>query len=162
MGWDILWLALAALAILVGLAGIVVPLLPGTALVFAGLWLIAWRDGFLHVGAGTLSILAVLAVLAWVVDQVATLLGVRRVNASPLAMGGALLGGLLGMLGGLPGILLGPVVGAMLGEWLVVRDHAQTARVGMAAGSSFIVAVALKLGLAFAMLGVFALRWWIG
>ena len=158
---EFLWWIIALLLIVGGMVGIVVPLLPGTTLIFAGLWLIAWCDGFLHVGAGTLWLLAVLAVLAWVVDQVAALLGVQRVGASTLAVIGALIGSVLGLFGGLPGLLLGPILGAMACEWLAVRDPTQAARVGVAAGLSFIVAMALKLGLAFAMLGVFALRWWL-
>lgn len=157
---DIFWLGLAGLAIVAGFIGILIPLLPGPPLIFAGLWLIAWVDHFLHVGAGTLSLLAGLAALAWVIDHIAALLGVQRAGASMLAIVGAMLGSVLGIFGGLPGILLGPVIGAMIGEWLAVRHHAQTVRVGIAAGVSLIVAVALKLGLACTMLGVFALRWW--
>lgn len=158
---EMLWWGIALMLIVTGMIGIVVPLIPGTLLIFAGLWLLAWCDGFLHVGSGTLWLLAVLAVLAWVVDHVAALLGVQRVGASTLSIVGALIGSVLGLFGGLPGLLLGPVIGAMAGEWMAVRDHVQTARVGAAAGLSFIVAMALKLGLAFAMLGVFALRWWL-
>jgi len=157
---EILWFVLAGLAIVVGFVGIFIPLLPGPPLIFAGLWLIAWVDQFLHVGMGTLSLLAGLAALAWLIDNIAALLGVKRAGASMLSMLGAVIGSVLGLFGGLLGILLGPIIGAMIGEWLAVRDHAQTARVGIAAGLSFIVAVALKLGLACAMLGVFALRWW--
>lgn len=157
---DAFWLVLSGLAIIVGFVGIFIPLLPGTPLIFTGLWLIAWYDGFIHVGMGTLSLLAGMATLAWLIDHVAALLGVRRAGASMLSMIGAVIGSVLGIFSGLVGILLGPIIGAMIGEWLAVRDHAQTARVGIAAGLSFIVAVALKLGLACAMLGVFALRWW--
>ncbi len=157
---EILWLVLAGLAIVVGFVGIFIPLLPGPPLIFAGLWLIAWVDQFRHVGMGTLSLLAGLAALAWLIDHIAALLGVKRAGASILSMLGAMIGSVLGLFGGLLGILLGPIIGAMIGEWLAVRDHVQTARVGIAAGLSFVVAVALKLGLACAMLGVFALRWW--
>ena len=160
MGMDVLLLVIGILAVLAGIAGTALPLLPGPPLVLAGLWLIAWLDGYARVGTGTLGIIAILTALAWVVDHLAALLGVKRVGASGLAMAGAFIGGFFGLLGGLPGVILGPIVGAMAGEWLAKRDHGQAARAGMAAGIAFIVAIALKLGIVFAMLGVFALMWW--
>ncbi|MGI9590211.1 MAG: DUF456 domain-containing protein, partial [Myxococcota bacterium] len=48
-----LWLV-AALLVAIGIAGTVLPGLPGAVLVFAGLLLAAWADGFAHVGAPTL------------------------------------------------------------------------------------------------------------
>ena len=158
---DILLLIFAVLLILAGIVGTALPLLPGTPLVFFGLWLLAHLDGYVHVGAATLWLLAFLALLAFVVDHLAAVMGVQRAGASRQAVIGAFLGGLLGFLGGLLGIIIGPVIGAMLGEWLAGRGHGQAARVGTAAGLSFIVAVALKLGIVMAMLGVFALIWWL-
>jgi uncharacterized protein YqgC (DUF456 family) len=38
--------ALAVVLVIIGLAKIVLPALPGTVLIFAGLWLAAWADGF--------------------------------------------------------------------------------------------------------------------
>ena len=57
----LLWVLSAALMLL-GLAGTVLPVLPGTALVLAGIVLAAWIDDFSRVGAGTLAVVAVLAV----------------------------------------------------------------------------------------------------
>jgi uncharacterized protein YqgC (DUF456 family) len=148
-----LWIAAAA-AVVVGLAGIVLPLIPGTPLLFAGLVMAAWLDDFSRVGTATVVVLAVMALLAWVVDFVAAALGVKRVGASWLAVAGA-------GLGALPGLILGPIAGAMLGEWLARKDRAQAARAGLAAGVAFIVAVAVKIGIAFAMLGVFAFAYFV-
>ena len=92
-----LLLILAILAVVAGVVGTVVPMLPGTPLVFAGLWLIAWLDGYAHAGTVTLWILAALTLLAALVDHVAALLGVKRVGASGLAVAGAFVGGLLGL-----------------------------------------------------------------
>ncbi len=156
-----LLLMVAILAVVIGVIGTLAPMLPGVPLVFGGLWLVAWLDGHAHVGTLTLWLLAALMLLAALVDQVAALLGVKRVGASWLAVAGAFVGGLLGLFGGLAGAIVGPIAGAMAGEWLAERDHAQALRVGAAAGVSFIVAMALKLGIVFAMLAVFALAWWV-
>ena len=88
-------------------------------------------------------------------------MGVKRVGASGKAVAGAAIGTVLGLFAGLPGLILGPIVGAMAGEWLARRDAAQAGRAGLAAGVGFIVAVAAKLGIAIAMLGVFAFAWFV-
>jgi uncharacterized protein YqgC (DUF456 family) len=156
---ETLLLIAAVVAVLLGLAGIVLPLLPGMPLLFGGLWLLAWLDEFSRVGALTLGILAAMAVLAWLADYAAAALGVRRVGASGLAVAGAAIGAIVGLLGGLAGVIVGPILGAALGEWLARRSHTQATRAGIAAGLGFLLAVVAKLGIAFAMLGVFALAW---
>ena len=158
---ETLFLILGILAIFAGIVGTALPILPGPPLVFAGLWLIAWLDGYAHVGVGMLWILAILAALSWLVDYVAAALGVKRVGASGLAVAGALIGGMVGLFGGVVGVVAGPILGAMTGEWLAGRGRVQAMSAGVAAGVAFIVAVAVKLGIVFAMLGVFALARWV-
>lgn len=68
-----LWRALCALMIVAGLVGSVLPARPGTALVLGGIVLGAWIDDFGRAGVGMLSLIAALAVLAWVLDCVAGL-----------------------------------------------------------------------------------------
>lgn len=157
---TLLWAA-AVVAVLLGLAGVVLPLLPGTPLLFGGLWLAAWLDGYSRVSVMTVVVLAFMAVLAWLADYAAAALGVKRAGASGRAMAGAALGAVLGVFAGLPGLILGPILGAMAGEWLARRHAGQAARAGMAAGLGFIVAIAAKLGLALGMLGVFAFAYFV-
>lgn len=156
---ETLLLAAAIFAVILGLAGILLPLLPGTPLVFAGLWLLAWLDDFSRVSVTTVVVLAAMAVLAWLVDYIAAALGVRRSGASGLAVLGAALGAVVGLAGGLVGVIVGPIAGAVIGEWLARRNHAQAARAGLAAGLGFLLAVAAKIGIAFTMLGIFAVAW---
>src|SRR5947207_15478562 len=104
-------LILATILVVLGLAGTVLPVLPGVLLVFAGLFLAAWAGDFARVGAVGLSIIGALAVLSLVADFAASLLGAKRVGASPLALAGAAVGGIVGIFFGLPGILLGPFIG---------------------------------------------------
>src|SRR5881394_3658460 len=107
-----LYFILSGVLILVGLAGTVVPVLPGVPLVFAGMLLAAWADHFQHIGAFTLTLLGVLCALALLIDFFASLLGAKRVGASTRALWGAMFGTLAGLFFGLPGILLGPFLGA--------------------------------------------------
>jgi len=146
----------AFLLVAVGLAGIVMPALPGTILVWAGLSLAAWIDGFTRVGTGTLALLGALVLLSYGVEFGAAALGARKFGASRQAITGAALGTLVGMFFGLPGILLGPFAGAVLGEYAHRRNLGQAGRVGIGAWIGFALGVAGKIAIAFAMLGIFA------
>jgi hypothetical protein len=150
-----LWLLCAAL-ILVGLAGTVLPALPGTALVLAGILLGAWIDDFTRVGWLTLTLVTVLAVLAWALDYVAGLMGARKVGASRQALIGAALGTVVGLFMGLVGVLFMPLVGAAVGEYLARRDHGQALKVGTATWLGMMLGMIAKVVLAFVMVGVFA------
>lgn len=158
---DIALWALAGAAVLLGLAGLVLPLLPGTPLLFGGLWLAAWLGDYAQVGIPVLVVLAVMALLAWGVDYVAAVVGVKRVGASHQAMAGAGAGALLGIFGGLPGLVVGPMAGAVAGEWVARRNGAQAARAGMAAGLGFVLAAVVKLGIGLLMLLVFGLAYFL-
>ena len=150
----ILW-TLAALCVVAGFVGVIAPVLPGAPLVFIGLVLAAWAENFHYVGWPALTICAVLLGLTYVVDAIASALGVKRVGASKLAMWGAVLGTVVGVFFGIAGILLGPFVGAVVGELIARRDVMQAGKAGVAAWIGFIVGTLGKLAIMFTMVGVF-------
>jgi uncharacterized protein YqgC (DUF456 family) len=129
---DSLWWLLVVAMIGAGLAGTVLPALPGTALILAGIVLGGWIDGFTRVGTFTLVVVTVLAVLSWVLEYVAGVLGARRAGASRWALIGATLGTVLGLLMGLVGVLFMPLVGAALGELWAQREARRRAGGGPA------------------------------
>ncbi|MCU0292256.1 MAG: DUF456 domain-containing protein [Thermoanaerobaculaceae bacterium] len=151
---PVLWVV-AAVLVAVGIAGTLLPALPGAPLVFAGLLLGAWIDRFQKVGWLPLTIIALLVVAAFVVDAAATALGAKRAGASKRALVGAGLGTLVGLLFGLPGLLLGPFVGAVLGEVWARRDWQQAGRVGAATWVGLLLGTLAKLALVFTMVAVF-------
>ena len=85
---DTLWWLLVVLLIGAGLVGTVLPALPGTALILAGLVLGAWIDGFARVSVPTLVLVAALAVLSWLLEAVAGVLGRAQGRCQPLGAGG--------------------------------------------------------------------------
>ena len=151
---GLLWI-LAVILVIVGLAGTVLPALPGAPLVFLGLLLAAWADGFQKVGWFPLTILGILTVGTFVVDFLATSLGAKRVGASYLAIGGAVVGTIVGLFLGIPGLLLGPFVGAVAGEYIARRDLRQAGKVGLGTWLGLVLGTAAKLGLIFLMIGLF-------
>jgi hypothetical protein len=151
----VLWV-LAGVLVAIGIAGSVLPALPGAPLVLAGCVLGAWTDRFARVGAGTLAVLAVLTALSMLVDPVATALGAKKMGASRWAVLGAAAGLLAGIFLGLPGLVLGPLVGAVAGELLAGRDVAQAGRAGLGAWLGFLIGSVAKLGIAATMVAIFA------
>ncbi|MEY4652927.1 MAG: hypothetical protein RI884_1508 [Pseudomonadota bacterium] len=156
----LLWILSAALIVL-GLAGTLLPALPGTVFVLAGIVLGAWIDDFTRVGWGAIAAVTAMAIAAWVLDHVAALLGARRAGASRQAVLGAAIGTVAGLFTGLVGVLFLPLVGAALGEWLARRDTPGALHVGVATWLGLMAGLVAKVVLAFMMIGVFLVAlWW--
>jgi len=158
---TLLWI-LAVVLVLAGFAGLVLPMLPGPPLVFLGLVAAAWAEDFQYVGFWTLAVLGVLTLVAYFVDFAATAFGAKRFGATPRAAVGAALGMLVGLLFGLPGIILGPFAGAVLGELSSKRPIGEAGRAGLGATLGIALGAAIKIALAFVMVGVFLLARFLG
>ncbi|HEX5129303.1 MAG TPA: DUF456 family protein [Usitatibacter sp.] len=141
--------------VIVGLLGTVLPLLPGPLFVFAGLTVAAYGDDFTRVGPVGLTIIAVLGLLSWGADFAATLMGAKRVGASPQALIGATLGGAFGLFLGLAGMIIGPFVGAVAGELIARRQWLQAGKVGLGTWLGLVAAAVVKVILAFMMIATF-------
>jgi len=152
----VIWLV-TLLLILSGLAGLVLPILPGPLLLLGGLWMAAWAEDYAFVGMRTLLILAILAVLASLADFVAGAFGAKRSGASAKSVWGATWGAIIGMFFGLPGLILGPLIGAVIGELSVRNDLPAAGRAGLGATIGLALGIAAKLALGIAMLGIFLL-----
>ena len=146
------------LIIIAGLAGTVVPALPGVPLVFLGLFIGAWIGHFETVGWVSIGVLAALAALAWIIDFVAAAAGARYLGASSRAFWGATIGAVLGLFFGIAGMLLGPFIGAVLGELSGGSTMVQSGRAGVGTWIGMVLATAAKLAIAFLMIGIFVFR----
>jgi uncharacterized protein YqgC (DUF456 family) len=152
---TLLWV-LVVLLIVGGLAGTVLPALPGAALVFAGILLGAWIDGFARVSGWTVTVCGVLMLIAWGADYASAMLGAKRAGASGLAVVGAAIGTVLGVFTGFVGILFLPLVGAAIGEYVADRNAARAAHVGIATWVGLMIGTVAKVVIAFVMVGLFA------
>lgn len=150
----ILWI-IGAVLTLTGLAGLLLPFIPGAPLLFLGLLFGAWAEDFRFVGLWTLLALAGMAGLTYLVEFAASALGARKYGGSRRAMVGAVLGGLVGMALGMPGILLGPFAGAVIGELSLQRNMDHASRVGFGTEVGMAIGVAGKLAIGIAMIGLF-------
>jgi len=152
---DILLWVIAVAMIVIGLAGTVLPVLPGAPLIFGGIALAAWIDGFARISVWIVLVLGVLAAIAFAVDYLAAVLGAKRAGASRLAVLGAAIGAVVGLFAGLIGVVVLPFVGAVIGEFVAQRDVWRAGRVGFATWIGLAVGTAVKVAIAFTMVGVF-------
>jgi len=152
---NTLWWLLSTALILAGLAGIVLPALPGTLFVWAGIALGAWIDDYQRVGWIALSAVTFLAILAFVLDYISAVLGAKRVGASRQAIWGAALGTVAGIFMGIVGVFVMPLVGAAAGEYLARREHGRALHVGVATWLGLMAGMLAKFVLAFVMIGIY-------
>lgn len=155
-GIIILW-TLSVILVTIGVAGLVLPVIPGPLVIFAGLAMAAWAERFTHVGSFTLAILALLAVIATSVDFLAGVFGAKHFGASRNAMAGAAAGAVVGLFFGLPGIIAGPFFGAVIGELAARKNFQAAGMAGMGAWLGMVVGAAAKVAIGFAMVGIFLL-----
>ena len=149
-----IWM-LALVLIGLGVAGLVLPGLPGAPLIFIGLLTAAWAEDFAYVGWKMLLVLGVMAVLTYVVDLGAAALGADLFGGTRRGLIGGAIGAFVGLFFGIPGVVFGPFLGAVIGE-LTGRAHLRRAGMaGFGAVLGFLVGTAAKLALAVSMIGVF-------
>ncbi len=140
-----------------GLAGSVVPGMPGPPLVFLGAIFYGLLTGFSDFGWTIVLVLGFLAALSQVLDYLASAYGAKRYGGSKWGMGGSILGGLLGLVFfSLPGMIVGLFAGAVLLElWPGHKGGLASLKVGGGSLLGFLGGTLLKLVFALAMIGIF-------
>ncbi len=157
---QILYIVSAAL-IIIGLLGVFLPVLPGIPLAYAGMIVAAWAGGFKEISILVLILLGLLTLASVAIDFLASALGAKRAGASKMAILGAGLGSLFGMIFfSLPGLILGPFMGVMAVETAQGKSMREAGKIGFATWIGMAIGVALKVGLAFAMMGIFLFALW--
>lgn len=114
---ESIWLILSLLFSLTGLAGVILPLLPGTTVSYAALWLL-WLYDKTSVSSTLLWVMGLLMAVLLILDQVAPIVLLKMGKGSKQSMYGATLGLLAGFFLGFWGLVAGPFIGALIGEML--------------------------------------------
>lgn len=149
-------LILTFLLMLVGLIGTVVPVIPGTILIFLAGLLYALVEGFRTVGWPTLLVLGVLTLVATTADLWASSIGAKLGGASGWSVVAGLLGGLVGfVVFSLPGAIIGAVLGVLLVEMIRLGDLRQALKAGSGWAIGWVLATVLQLGIGLVMVAIF-------
>jgi uncharacterized protein YqgC (DUF456 family) len=147
----------AVICVLGGLAGLVLPLLPGPLLIYIGLFLAAWAENFVYIEWVTLLILGLLMIVAHAIDFIASAFGAKKQGAGKKALIGAIIGAFAGLFFGFIGIIFGPFVGAVIGQLLDKDDLQSAGRVGVGTWIGFVFGLAAKIAIGLSMIGIFIL-----
>lgn len=144
------------LLLLAGMAGTVVPFIPGIPLMFIGIAAYGWYDNFQTIDAQYLIVLACLTLLSVFMDYLSTMLGAKYFGSTKQGTWGALIGTVIGLFLFPPiGIIAGPFVGAIIGESMAGKDSRAALKValgtvaGLFTGMIFNVILAIGMALSF-------------
>lgn len=145
-------LVLAVIFFLAGLAGTILPVLPGAPLILIGMMVYGLFTGFENLTICFLLGQAAAVCLTFVVDYLANAWGVARYGGSRAAIWGGALGLLTGVFFGPAGIILGPFLGAFVGELFASRRYAHAVRAGIGSMLGTIGGTLIKIGIETAMI----------
>lgn len=128
---SILGMIIAILFFAAGVAGTVLPALPGAPLIFLGMVIYGLFTGFYNLALWFFILQAAAVALVFFIDFAANAWGVHRYGGSRAAMWGGIAGLVLGiLLLGPLGIILGPFLGAVAGELIDKKPLDRAVRVG--------------------------------
>lgn len=152
---QIIGLCLALLIMLVGVAGCLIPVLPGTPIVLAAA--VGHRLWFGDTGPSmrVLIILTILTIISLILDQLASMVGAKKLGATWKGVTGAVVGGLVGLFFSIPGILLGPFIGATLFELFGDREFRDALKAGAGATIGLLCGVVGKVAISVVMMMMF-------
>ncbi len=120
------------IVILIGIAGTIVPFIPGVPLIFIAITTYGWYEGFHTLNAKYIAVMATLTILSILVEYLASTLGAKYFGSSKYGIYGAIIGTLLGLFIFPPaGLLFGPWIGAIVGELIAGKDFPNAFRTGI-------------------------------
>lgn len=140
---DILLIILGAICMIIGLAGCILPMIPGPPVAYAGLLLLHFTEKTQFTTAQLLTWLFII-ILLQVLDYFIPMLGSKYSGGSRWGTRGCLIGTVAGLFFMPWGIILGPFLGAFLGELLGGRKTGQALKSGLGSLFGFLFGTVLK------------------
>ena len=162
MNWhEIIFFIIALVIMIVGMLGVILPILPGVPLIFAAALLYGLVTGFVAINGQIILIFAVMTLLALILDWLTGVIGVRKMGGSYLGMAGAFIGMIVGLLVpglGIFGFVIGAFAGAFLFELLLGKTGHQALRSGLGSFLGFVFGGLLRFVIGALMIGIFIYR----
>jgi uncharacterized protein YqgC (DUF456 family) len=157
---TVLFAIISTLLILIGLAGIILPFIPGIPLAWLGFFIFAIGTGFSRISILTTVIFFIVMLLTLALDFIAPMLGAKRYKATKWGIAGASLGLIVGIfIFGFWGIILGPFLGAMLGELIAGRETGIALKTAFGTLIGLLMGTLLKIIVVLIMLGFLIASW---
>ena len=149
MEW--IWIILGLLLCVVGIAGSLLPLLPGPPIAYIGLLFQQLRDPNPFTGK-FLLFWAAAVVLSLILDYLVPIWGTKKFGGTKYGVWGCTLGFLAAFWMGPWGVIIGPFAGAFIGEFLAHQQSQQAFKAAVGSFAGFLLGSFLKLLVCFFML----------
>ena len=150
----IIW-TVTLILMLIGVAGVIVPLIPGTTLIMfaAVLHKVLLPADLSWVAIAFIGLFWVLSIIA---DVGGVILGTKWFGGSKWGMAGASGGAFVGIFFSLPALLLGTILGAIAAEKLLAnKTDKEALKAGFGAATGFVISMVARCGCALVMVGLF-------
>ena len=141
---DIFLLVIAALLILVGIVGCIVPGLPGVPLAYAGLW-IAQAAERIDFSWQMLLVWGIVTIVVSILDYIVPAWGTKQFGGTKYGVWGSTIGVFAGLFFGAIGVIIGPLVGAVIGELIGGKEVAEALRAGWGSFIGLLFGTIIKL-----------------
>lgn len=141
---DIILFILGFTLLLGGLAGSILPVIPGPPLGWAGLLLISFTEKVTF-STQLLVISGIVAIIITALDYMIPIWGTKRFGGTKAGIRGSTVGLFIGLFFGPFGIILGPAIGAFVGEMTVKNDTQRAMRSALGSLIGFLMGSGLKL-----------------
>jgi len=160
MDWPyFILMSVTIILFIIGLAGTVIPILPGVPIIWLGTVIFAVFTNFEKVGYWVIAFFTLLALFSIAIDYVANLYGAKKFGAGKWGVIGAFVGMVVGIItAGFIGLIIGPLIGAFVGELISGKEGAKAFKAGIGALVGFLGGVLVKLVIGLIMIGVFVWR----
>ncbi len=131
---------------MVGLAGCILPVIPGPPFSFLALIILSWAKDWEPFSSTFLIIMAGLTILLTILDYVVPVRGAKKYGASKLGLWGSIIGMLIGLFFFPPlGMFIGAIVGAFAGELIAGKEVKKALRAGWGIFVGNMLVIILKL-----------------
>ena len=148
--------AISLLIMLVGLAGIILPIIPSIPLIWSGVFLYAICDRFKSIDWSLLLIFGILTIVSIVLDYFGGVIGAKKYGATRWGLIGSIIGGIVGFfMGGIIGLIFGPFFGAVLLELVFGKDLKGSFKSGVGTLVGFLGSAIAKLAIGVIIIGIF-------
>lgn len=160
MSVENLAMLIALLLFTIGFTGSFLPVLPGSAIVWLGIFIHKMMLGENSISWTFFWIATAIALLAQILDFLCTYWGARRFGATWQGALGGVAGGIVGViLFNIPGLLLGPIVGVIAVELTRSGNLQKAGRAGIGTVVGGFIAFVIKFALTcFLIAGFFMSR----
>lgn len=161
--WEIILFTISLIIMLVGMAGIIVPIIPSTPLIWFGAFFYAIFTHFEKISWMILLIFALLTIFSIILENLGNIYGAKRFGATRWGIIGSIAGTGVGFyMGGPIGLILGPIVGTIIFEIIGGKDYAGALKSGLGNFVGFMGGSVIKIIIGLAMISTFIWKIFVG